>query len=34
MTKLAVAIVFLMLNFYTYHYLASDAVIPPRTSFD
>jgi EpsI family protein len=33
-TKLAVAIAFLALNYYTYHYLARQAVIPPRTSFE
>jgi EpsI family protein len=33
-TKLAAALAFLALNFYTYNYLARDAVIPPRTSFD
>jgi EpsI family protein len=33
MTKLAVALAFLLLNLYTYHYLARDAVIPERTSF-
>jgi EpsI family protein len=32
-TKLAVALAFLALNFYTYHFLARNAVIPPRTSF-
>jgi EpsI family protein len=34
MTKLAVALAFLALNFYTYHYLATDAVIPQRRHFD
>ena len=34
MIKFAAALAFLMLNFYTYNYLARDAVIPPRTSFD
>jgi EpsI family protein len=34
MTKLFVAFAFLALNFYTYHLLASEAVIPPRTSFE
>jgi EpsI family protein len=34
MTKLAVAIAFLALNFYTYHFLASEAVTPPRSTFD
>ena len=34
MIKVAAALAFLMLNFYTYNYLARDAVIPPRTSFD
>jgi EpsI family protein len=33
MTKLAVAMGFLALNFYTYNYLASEAVVPPRSSF-
>ena len=33
MTKLAVALAFLGLNFYTYHYLATNAVIPQRKSF-
>ena len=33
MTKLAVAIAFLALNFYTYHYLATEAVIPQRRHF-
>ena len=33
MTKLAVVFAFLALNFYTFHYLASDAVIPPRVPF-
>jgi len=32
-TKLAVAIAFLALNFYTYHYLATKAVIPQHRSF-
>ncbi len=30
MTKLLVAIAFLALNFYTYNFLASTAVVPPR----
>ena len=34
MTKLLVAFVFLALNFYTYNFLASQAVIPPRATFD
>jgi EpsI family protein len=34
MTKLFVAFAFLALNFYTYHFLSSEAVIPPRTSFE
>ena len=34
MTKLLVAFGFLAVNFYTYHFLASDAVIPPRASFE
>ena len=33
MTKLAAALLFLALNFYIYHHLASDPVIPPRTDF-
>ena len=33
MTRLAVAIAFLALNFYIYHYLARQGVIPPRTTF-
>ena len=33
MTKLAVAIAFLALNYYTYHYLARQAVVPSRVSF-
>ncbi len=33
MTKLAVAFAFLALNFYTYHYLARNPVIPPRAVF-
>ena len=33
MTKLAVALGFLALNFYTYHFLANEAVIPERRSF-
>jgi EpsI family protein len=33
MTKLAAALAFLALNFYTYHFLATKAVIPPRESF-
>jgi EpsI family protein len=32
-TKLVVALAFLGLNFYTYHFLATEAVIPPRESF-
>jgi EpsI family protein len=32
-TKLAVAVAFLALNFYTYHFLATQAVTPPRTPF-
>ncbi len=34
MLKLAVALAFLGLDFYTYHYLASDPVFPERTSFE
>jgi EpsI family protein len=33
-TKLAAALGFLALNFYTYNYLASEAVHPPRTQFE
>ncbi|HVN37879.1 MAG TPA: EpsI family protein [Myxococcota bacterium] len=33
MTRLAVAIAFLALNFYIYHFMARQAVIPPRTTF-
>lgn len=33
MTKLAVALGFLALNFYTYHYMAHGEVEPPRRSF-
>jgi EpsI family protein len=32
-TRLAVALAFLALNFYTYHYFAHGAVIPPRETF-
>jgi EpsI family protein len=32
-TKLAVALAFLGLNFYTYHFLATEAVIPTRRNF-
>jgi len=34
MIQLAVALAFLGLNFYTYHYLATDPVIPERELFD
>jgi EpsI family protein len=34
MTKIAVAVVFLMLNTYIYHFFASKEVIPARRSFD
>ena len=34
MTKLVVAALFLALNFYTYHFLATEEVLPPRRSFD
>jgi len=34
MMKLAVALLFLSVNFYTYHYLASEAVYPPRERFE
>jgi EpsI family protein len=34
MTKLGLAVAFLALNFYIYHYFARDAVIPPRQTFD
>jgi EpsI family protein len=33
MTKLAIALAFLGLNLYTYHYLATTQVIPPRIRF-
>ena len=33
MIKLAVALLFLAANFYTYHYLATDEVIPERRAF-
>jgi len=33
-TKLAAALAFLALNFYTYHFLATEAVIPQRRHFD
>jgi EpsI family protein len=33
-TKLAVALAFLGLNFFTYHFLATEAVIPQRRHFD
>jgi EpsI family protein len=32
-TKLAAALAFLALNFYTYHYMAREAVVPPRDVF-
>jgi EpsI family protein len=32
-TKLAVALAFLALNFYTYHFLATEAVLPQRRHF-
>ena len=34
MIKLSAALVFLGLNFYTYHYLATDPVFPDRVSFE
>lgn len=34
MTKLAVALAVLALNFYIYHFLATEAVIPQRRQFD
>jgi len=34
MMQLAVALAFLGLNFYTYHYLATDPVIPDRSLFE
>ena len=34
MTKLAVALGFLGLNLYIYHFMASEAVIPERRTFD
>ena len=33
MLKMAVAALFLATNFYTYHYLARDAVFPDRKTF-
>ncbi len=33
MIKLSAALVFLGLNFYTYHYLATDPIFPDRASF-
>ena len=34
MIKLSAALVFLGLNFYTYHYLATDPIFPERESFE
>ena len=34
MIKLAIALAFLALNFYTYHFLARGAVVPPRSTFE
>jgi EpsI family protein len=34
MTKFAVALAFIGMNFYTYHYLATNPVIPERKTFD
>ena len=34
MIKLSVALMFLGLNFYTYHYLATDPIFPDRESFE
>ena len=34
MIKLSAALVFLGLNFYTYHYLATDPIFPDRASFE
>ena len=34
MTKTFVAVAFVVLNFYTYNYLASSAIYPERKSFD
>jgi EpsI family protein len=34
MIKLSVALIFLGLNFYTYHYLATDPIFPDRESFE
>jgi EpsI family protein len=34
MTKFVVAFGFLALNFYIYHFIARDAVIPPRATFE
>jgi EpsI family protein len=33
MAKLAVALAFIALNFYAYHYFATEVVIPPRSEF-
>lgn len=33
MMKIAAALAFLALNFYTYHYMAREAVVPPRSLF-
>ncbi len=32
--KLAAALLFIGLNFYTFHHLATEDVVPPRTSFE
>ena len=34
MTRFAVAIAFLGFNFYAYHFLATNPVIPPRAEFE
>jgi EpsI family protein len=34
MIKLVAALLFLSLDFYVYHYMATEKVVPPRTSFD
>ena len=34
MTKLAVAFAFLAVNFYIYHYIAREAALPPRATFE
>jgi EpsI family protein len=34
MTKVAIALAFLLLDFYVYRYLATDEVLPPREAFE